>query len=223
MLAKGRRQTGPTERPLREAEEKTELRRAARSARERIGAEDRAIWSERIRERLRSLPVWKESGLVALYAPIRGEADLLPLVEIARREGKRVVFPRACVEARTLKFYEVERAAELSPGAYGVPEPPRVEARSVRAASLDLIVLPGLAFDRRGRRLGFGGGYYDRLLAAPAPATVGVAFECQLRETLPEEPHDRGVDVVVTELRSLAPGPRGGGASRSGGEALRRK
>lgn len=195
---------------MREAETKAALRREARTARENLPETDRGVWSERIRKRLASLPVWKRARVVALYAPIRGEVDLLPLVELARAEGKRVIFPRARVEGRALEFFEIRRPEDLVPGAYGVPEPPGEGARRVPLSAVDLVVLPGLAFDARGRRLGFGGGYYDRLLERGGPVTVGVAFDCQLREALPEEAHDRPVELVLTEARCLAPGGIGG-------------
>ncbi|MDP3938541.1 MAG: 5-formyltetrahydrofolate cyclo-ligase [Deltaproteobacteria bacterium] len=199
---------------MREADTKAALRREVKSAREEISDLDRAAWSDAIRRRVAALPVWTRAKVVALYAPIRGEADLLPLVELARAEGKRVVFPRARAAARALEFLEIESAGQLHPGAYGVPEPPDEAGRRVPFPAVELLVLPGLAFDPEGRRLGFGGGYYDRLLAEGGPITIGIAFEMQMRTRLPDEAHDRGVEIVVTEARSLVPGRR-----NAGGEA----
>jgi 5-formyltetrahydrofolate cyclo-ligase len=191
---------------VQEVELKRALRLESISAREAIPEDDRAALCARIRERLASLPAWKQASLVALYAPLRGEVDLLPLVEMARAEGKRVVFPRASIVRRTLEFYEIESVDQLSPGAYGVPEPLADAKRRVPLAAVDLFLVPGVAFDGAGRRLGFGGGYYDRLLEFPGLATVGIAFEIQMRDALPEEAHDRKVDLVLTELRTMAPG-----------------
>ena len=183
---------------------KASLRRSAKQSRARVSARERAAWSAAIMGRLVALDRWRAAGTVALYAPVAGEADVIPLVEKARASGKRVVFPRANTATRSLDFFEVCSASELRPGAYGVPEPPVVEAKRIPAGQIDLLVLPGLAFDLEGRRLGFGGGYYDRLLGSSPRPAIGVAFEIQIHAALPGEDHDRGVDVVVTEARSIA-------------------
>ncbi len=196
---------------------KASLRRSAKQSRVRVSEGERATWSGAIRGRLIALDKWRAAGTVALYAPIAGEADVLPLVEKARGSGKRVVFPRANTAAGSLEFFEVCSALELRPGAYGVPEPPAEEAKRISAGQIDLLVLPGLAFDLEGRRLGFGGGYYDRLLGSSPRPAIGVAFESQIHTTLPDEDHDCGVDVVVTEARSIA--VAGGQAGRSRGES----
>ena len=182
---------------------KASLRRGAKQTRARIAMRDRTAWSAAIRSRLVALDCWREATVVALYAPIAGEADLIPLVKEARESGKRVVFPLARRSTATLAFFEVRGASELRPGAYGVPEPPAGERGPVPAGQIDLLVLPGLAFDLRGRRLGFGGGYYDRFLGETPRPAVGVAFESQICESLPAEDHDRGVDLVVTEARVI--------------------
>lgn len=194
-----------------EGRAKALLRRTAKQARARIAAQDRAAWSAAIRSRLAALAGWRDASVVALYAPIAGEADLIPLIEEARAAGKRVVFPQARRESATLAFFEVRGARELRAGAYGVPEPPGGEGRHVTADRIDLLVLPGLAFDLKGRRLGFGGGYYDRLLGATPRPAVGAAFESQICESLPVEGHDRGVDLVVTEARVIAVSDNPGG------------
>ncbi len=152
-----------------------------------------------IRERLQGLACWKEARAVGLYAAIRGEVDTLPLIEAARAAGKRVAFPRARRSEETLTFYEVESEVELSPGAFGVPEPAEDDSRRLPIDQLSLLIVPGIAFDRRGHRLGFGGGFYDRLLGASRLPSVGLAYAWQIHDALPAGDHDRGVDIVVTE------------------------
>lgn len=195
---------------------KASLRRSAKQSRARISERDRAAWSAAIRGRLVALDRWRAAGTVALYAPIAGEADVIPLVEKARGSGKRVVFPRANTATHSLEFFEVCSASELRPGAYGVPEPPAEEAKRIPAGQIDLLVLPGLAFDLEGRRLGFGGGYYDRLLGSSPRPAIGVAFESQIHTALPGEAHDCGVDIVVTEARSIAVAGRPAGQTQGG-------
>jgi 5-formyltetrahydrofolate cyclo-ligase len=171
---------------------KVALRRRAIAIRDGLPPEQRRAMSAAIRERLQGLACWKEARAVGLYAAIRGEVDTLPLIEAARAAEKRVAFPRARRSEGTLAFYEVACAADLSLGAFGVPEPAEDDSRR-------LPIVPGVAFDRRGWRLGFGGGFYDRLLGACRRPSVGLAYACQIHDALPAEDHDRGVDIVVTE------------------------
>ena len=187
--------------------EKASLRREAIAARDRLSPELRDRWSAAIRERLVSLACWSHAEVIGLYAAIRGEVGLLPLIEMARASAKRVVFPRVNQAERMLEFFEIESASELAPGAFGVPEPPDNRSRHVVAAEIELLLVPGLAFDPGGRRLGFGGGFYDRLLDANALATIGLAFDFQIRPVLPEAPHDRGVEMVLTEKRAFKAPP----------------
>jgi len=191
---------------------KDELRRKAVTGREGAAPDVRAAWSRAVRERVLRLEAWRGARVVALFAAIRGEVDVLPLVAEALLRGKRAVFPRANRADRTLTFHGVASASDLVPGAFGVPEPPADPSRRVGIDEIDLLFVPGVAFDARGRRLGFGGGFYDRLIASrpgrarpgdtPRPLAVGLAFECQLLAEVPAEPSDERVDVLVTEVRT---------------------
>jgi 5-formyltetrahydrofolate cyclo-ligase len=197
-----RSSTGSVETP---ALAKARLRRKARVQRVELPAEQRAAWSAAVGERLLELDEWREARVIGLYAPLRCEVDILPLAEEALARGKQVAFPRANPPSATLSFCRVQSLGELSPGAYGIPEPPDVAARRVTLEEMDLLLVPGLAFDFEGQRLGFGGGYYDRLLSERGrggePYAIGVAFECQVLSALPVAPHDRPVDALVTEVR----------------------
>ncbi len=154
--------------------------------------------------RLAALPEWAAAGTVALYVGWRGEADPLPLLDAAG--GRRVALPVIAPGEELLRFYAVDGAADLAPGAFGIPAPVPEAARAVAAADLDLVVVPGVAFDAEGRRLGLGRGYYDRLLAAaPRALRVGFAFEWQLVASVPVEAHDLSMDLVVTEGSVLRP------------------
>jgi 5-formyltetrahydrofolate cyclo-ligase len=181
-----------------------ELKRALRSrliaARARLSQEERARGSAAIAERVLGLPFLIEARTVALYAPLGTEVDAL---EIARRlGGLRLLYPRARVDARSLTFARCE-PVELVRGPLGAREPP-AGAPEVELADVDCVVVPGIGFSEDGVRLGRGGGYYDAaLLEMPRARRVGVAFEVQLVPTLPHEPHDATLDVVVTEARIL--------------------
>jgi 5-formyltetrahydrofolate cyclo-ligase len=136
---------------------------------------------------------------VAIYHPLGSELDPFPLAAVLRRAGARIALPVAAAEAQPLVFRLVVEDGPLPPDALGIPSPP-AEAPAVRP---DLVVAPLLGFDRRGGRLGQGGGYYDRTLAAlraEGPVTViGLAYAGQELASVPTGPFDQRLDGVVTE------------------------
>jgi 5-formyltetrahydrofolate cyclo-ligase len=120
----------------------------------------------------------------------------------ALSRGKAVMLPR--VEGDLLKIYEIRGMEELSPGYMGIPEPPSSVERLRGIKDVRMVVMPGAAFDPRGWRLGYGKGYYDRMLegAREAPL-VALAYEEQISESLPHEEHDVRVDVIITDKRVM--------------------
>jgi 5-formyltetrahydrofolate cyclo-ligase len=153
------------------------------------------------------LPAFAGAGRIALYAALSDELPTRPLFDLAHGGGLAVSFPR--VEGEALVFAEVARWEDLVRGRYGVRQP---HPQAPRCGPGRLIVVPGLAFDGHGRRLGRGGGYYDRALAAAearGALRVGLAYEAQIVEAVPVEPHDQPVDVVVTECGVHGPGGSG--------------
>jgi 5-formyltetrahydrofolate cyclo-ligase len=151
--------------------------------------------SEALRAQIYGASFWRESRTVGLFCPLPEEPDLLALMEDGVR---RFVFPRIAGEALT--WHEVSDVSLLRANAAGGLERLRepVGGAFVGLDEMDLLLVPGLAFTSEGRRLGRGGGYYDRVLAAPAlrAMTVGVCFEFQIVETLPLEAHDMAVQRV---------------------------
>jgi 5-formyltetrahydrofolate cyclo-ligase len=120
-----------------------------------------------------------------------------PLCDRAGRLGRRILWPR--IEAGGMVFAACSRWEDLVPGRYGVPAPPAGCPPEPLATDV-LLLVPGLAFDTEGRRLGRGGGYYDRALSdAGGAMPVGVAFDCQIVERVPEDRHDRRVAALLTE------------------------
>ncbi|GAB4389842.1 MAG: 5-formyltetrahydrofolate cyclo-ligase [Thermodesulfovibrionales bacterium] len=162
----------------------------------------RRVKDASIRERLRALEEFVNAGTVLLYASFRSEVDTLEIISEAISSGKRVFLPR--VEGDVLGVYEVEGADELSAGFMGIPEPPALDGRRREAAQAEVIIVPGVAFDPLGWRLGYGKGYYDRLLSgAPGRPRVALAYEEQMAGALPHEEHDVGMDVIVTDRRVI--------------------
>lgn len=141
-------------------------------------------------------PAFRRARRLALYAALSDELPTGPLAELALREGKVLLWPRLAGEG--LEFAPA-RVEDLVRGRYGVPSPPP-EAAAVPLGEGDLLLVPGMAFDRHGRRLGRGGGHYDRVLAvAGAALAVGVGYALQQVEEVPVEPHDRRVRAWLSE------------------------
>jgi 5-formyltetrahydrofolate cyclo-ligase len=150
---------------------------------------------------------------VAGYVAVRGEIDPAgALAEIADR-GATVVLPRVTPGERQLRFAAAAPGATLAPGAFGIPEPAPV-GRELTAPSVDVLIVPGLAFDGEGRRVGSGGGYYDTAFAdVPAgerPTLIGLAYDFQVVARCPATELDVPVDVVVTDARVLRRAARAG-------------
>lgn len=180
---------------------KRQIRAEAAARREAQQHKDRL--SREICRRLAELPEYVAAGVVMFYVDFGPEVRTRPLLPTAWQQGKQVVVPCCC--GQRLELFRLEDLDELVPGTHRIPEP-RLELRGrperkVDLAELDLIAVPGLAFDRRGGRIGHGKGYYDRLLRQRHPGTVaaGLAFECQLFDRVPMLPHDVYVDKVITE------------------------
>lgn len=167
----------------------------------------RADASARIVRHLASLPGLRRADPILAYAAVGSEVDLDGFLATVLAEGRVLCLP--WVDGPELGVARVRDLVEdVAPGWRGVPEPRERQARAVEPAALQAVVAPGLAFDRRGQRLGYGGGHFDRLLARTRPGTVvvGVAFDLQLVDDVPAEAHDAAVDVVVTESGIMWPG-----------------
>lgn len=156
---------------------------------------------------LRGQPFWEKAGEVLGYLPVRGEFDARPLIEDLWARGRRVLLPR-CRDGEDgrLDLAPVTCLAEVAPGRHGIPEPCPEACLPPGDFSPDLILAPGLAFDRSGGRMGHGGGYYDRLLADPAmgrAVIVGLAYDFQVVPNVPADPWDRPMDALLTEKEFL--------------------
>lgn len=140
-------------------------------------------------------PDWQEARTVLVFKGVGTELSVVSATNEALRRGATVAFPKVG-PGNTLSLHRVTDWAQLAPGAYNIPEP--VEGCPVVApASIDVALVPGLGFTASGQRLGQGGGFYDRLLPQLGGISWGVAFDAQVLEAVPVEPHDRPVDRVV--------------------------
>ena len=168
-----------------------------RAVRAAIPPERRRRQAELLHERLLALPEMRDAGSVLLFYSFGSEVETAPLATRLHADGKRLLLPY--LDPSGMEAAEVMPDDRLEPSGYGPKEPGRRVA--VDPASVDVVVTPGLAFDRRGHRLGYGGGHYDRYLRRMSHGAlrVGIGFSEQVVDRIPEEPTDEPVDVVVTD------------------------
>ena len=164
-----------------------------------IPVEGKKRLDELIRQRILESEAFRRAETVLLYAPVRGEIDLLPLVAVCRKMGKAVGLP-VCLEDRKMVFLSLAEGEGLVKGRYGIPVP-REGSRPITPDGNTLCILPALTADANGNRLGYGGGYYDRFLEHFAGTTMVAVYEKLTVEQVPTEPHDRRADWLVTESR----------------------
>lgn len=186
---------------------KAAIREQARRA--RVAQPDKDAVSRRIVSAFMQLPAYQAARTVLFYVDAGSEVRTRHRLADAIVSGKRVVVPWCVVETNELELFHLEDVTELTEGAYKILEP----AEGLRAAAgkrvapeeLDLVMVPGTAFDPRGGRMGQGKGYYDRLLARVRPDAplVALAFDCQIFDAIPAAPHDVFMDLVLTETRQL--------------------
>ncbi len=190
---KGERQVDPSR-------QKRELRQALREQRRRLAPAEVAVLSRRIHEHLLDLPAFRAARSVALFASMERERepDLSATAEWLRHAGRRSFYPYQRSDARG--FREVTAGAPLQSGRLGFLEPAAGAAEALEE-ELDLILVPALAVTVDGLRLGFGSGFYDRVLPRFAPPAVAIAivYSFQVLEGLPHEAHDARCGAVVTE------------------------
>ena len=157
--------------------------------------------SQKVQRQLIGSEPFVRARSLALYNPINNEVATGQIFAVAREQKKQVYYPR--VAGEELEFLEVSAVNRLVTGAFGIAEPEIGEKISV--AELDLLIVPGVAFDVRGHRLGYGGGFYDRQLTGKSAETitVGLCFEIQLCDLLPIEEHDQALDYIATETKFI--------------------
>lgn len=175
---------------------KRELRQQIRTQKRRLSAAELAVMSEDICSKVLALASWQEAGTLLLYYPLPDEVDVRLLIKDAFESGKKVLLPVVKGDELELHLYEGE--ASLKEGAFGIMEPTGPLFAPIHYDEIELAIIPGMAFDSAGHRLGRGKGYYDRLLPNLKTAKLtGICFPFQLLEEVPAEAHDISVCKVI--------------------------
>jgi len=185
-------------------ERKRVIRAGALAARRALTPEEAERKSAAIRQRLISLPEFNAARALLVYVSSKdNEVDTLALIRTALEAGRTVLVPVAMPSTREMLWSELKSLDELEPSTFGIMEPRKECVRPREHTETDAAIVPGIAFDTAGHRIGYGGGYYDRFLAAFHGTTIALAYELQIYESIPAEPHDRRVGFIVTENRII--------------------
>ena len=177
------------------------LRKQICGALEKIPPAARTTLSAQICARLREQTVWKNAASVLLFAPMPAEPDIWPLLAEALGAGKIAALPRFNPADKHYAACRVQNVrSEIAPGAFGIREP-AARCAEIPLDGLDLILVPGVAFDWHGRRLGRGKGFYDRLLAGTRGVKCGIAFDGQMVNEVPTGPLDIRMNFILTPAR----------------------
>ncbi len=187
-------------------EEKKTLRQEVLSLRDQLSWQDVEAFSAEIARKMFALPEYIAAGTIMYFLNFGKEVMTLKMVPQTFAHAKRVVAPKTLAKERKLILSEVlDVADDLAPGLWDIPEPKAERLRPVAPSEVDFVVVPGVAFDEQGNRLGYGGGYYDRFFAnlREGVPLVAVTFEMQILPAVPVAAWDRRVELIITEKRVI--------------------
>jgi len=185
---------------------KDEFRQDILKKRQALSADEVVDKSSAIIKKLLDMDIYKQAATVMAYLDFRNEVKTGELVKSALAAGKRLAVPVTDVANKRLIPSLIENYPfDIAPGTWGIPEPKPGRIRPVDPLAIDLVVVPGVAFDIYGNRIGYGGGYYDRFLprAKPGVVTLAPAYEFQVRDWIGRGKYDWPVDYIVTEERII--------------------
>ena len=148
---------------------------------------------------LRTWDVFKEAHIIHIFISKADEPETSQIIELAWKSGKQIGVPCVLPDTPELFHSQLNSFEDLRPGDLGVLEPSPEQRTALTSESFDLVIVPGVAFDRQGGRLGYGKGYYDRFLDQSLAFRLALAFDFQLLETVPTEMHDVSMDGILTE------------------------
>ncbi|XQY90705.1 5-formyltetrahydrofolate cyclo-ligase [Metabacillus sp. HB246100] len=155
--------------------------------------------SQSIHTRLFLTDYWTESNVIAITVSRGREIETIPIIQKAWSEQKKVLVPKCYPKTNEMEFREITSLHQLEQVYFGLSEPKVQVTNLVLPNQIDLIIVPGVCFDQKGYRIGYGGGYYDRYLEAFRGRTLSLSFRSQIVDEVPREAHDRAVQLIVTE------------------------
>lgn len=186
------------------AANKKALRASIKQKRIALSIEYRQQASRKMQAELTRLPCYQAAEYIMLYMAMQDEVQLDELIAMVLKDGKKAVIPLV-TGAGLMEAVELSDMADLVPDKYGIKTVSEEKRRLIAPDKIDLIIVPGVAFDKAGHRLGMGGGFYDRfMLRASRAVRAALAYDCQLLAAVPAEVHDLTVDYIITEKQNIA-------------------
>ncbi len=176
--------------------EKSELRQRILQQRGSLSPEQRLDWDGQIHRALWQLPSYQKAQWIMVYLSFGQEINTWPILKQAWADGKRTAVPRVNKMPKEIQAIEITNKDQLAPSMWGIYEP--ITDALISPRTLGLIIVPGLAFDKNGYRLGYGGGFYDRFLPQTTGQTVGLCYQ-QFILDVPIQPWDQRVDLIISE------------------------
>ncbi|MCK9364784.1 MAG: 5-formyltetrahydrofolate cyclo-ligase [Syntrophales bacterium] len=180
--------------------DKKELRKRILKIRNALPPEERAVKSAAITNRLTELQDIRQAATIMVFLNFGSEVQTDDLISWGWEKGKRIVAPLCCPETREMAPCVINDFSDLETGHYGIREPKAACSLVVPPEEIDVVLIPAVAFDRQGRRVGYGGGYYDRFLPkVPRAARIGMVFSCQIVPAVNADAYDIPAQKIVTE------------------------
>ncbi|MFB4166475.1 5-formyltetrahydrofolate cyclo-ligase [Virgibacillus sp. JSM 102003] len=179
--------------------DKIELRKNAITMLKSVSEQERKNIEGKLTQNIVESNIWEQSDVVGITISNGFEWNTKPIIEAAWDEGKSICVPKCRPKERKLDFYRINTYEQLEVVYYNLLEPIPEVTQRVDKDMIDLLIVPGLLFDRSGFRIGFGGGYYDRFLSDFPNNRISLASNAQIVEGLPTEPYDIPVDKIITE------------------------
>ncbi|MGR9049364.1 5-formyltetrahydrofolate cyclo-ligase [Halobacillus faecis] len=179
--------------------EKNELRFKGKKILQDISVKERLQIEAKMQENLFNSEIWKSAHVVGVTLSQTHEWSTEPIIEEGWRTDKKVVVPKCIPESRKMEFYHLEKYDQLERVYFGLREPKPESSALVKKGDIDLLLVPGLLFDDKGYRIGYGGGYFDRFIEGFRGKTLMIASERQRYSPLPFEEYDQRVEYVLTE------------------------
>ncbi|MCR2845291.1 5-formyltetrahydrofolate cyclo-ligase [Heyndrickxia coagulans] len=183
--------------------DKAEIRREMIGWLKRLDFSEKQAIEEKLQQILFSSGLWKNAGTVGVTVSQHFEWDTKRIIETGWAQGKTICVPKCVPKEKELVFYRLDDFAQLEKSFFNLLEPKPEETAKIEKQAIDLLIVPGLVFDKKGFRIGFGGGYYDRFLAGFPNQTVSLVHSYQLKEHVPSESYDIPVRQIVTETGML--------------------
>lgn len=183
---------------------KKEIRKKIIDVRNNINSAEKILKDSMITEKLISSRFYKSSNTIFAFVNFGSEVDTRKFIEQSIKDNKIICVPKVISKEKGMELFVIESLEDLEPGFYGIMEPKK-NCPSIDKSKLDFVLMPGVAFDRRGGRIGYGAGFYDRFLTDlnPSVPRIAIAYQLQIIDEVPMEESDIRIDGIITEEETI--------------------